>query len=56
MIIEGVAPERLETLVADAFDPYWRITLDFLKIAFAPGRNGSTNAASSTARTRAALS
>ena len=33
-IIEGVAPERLLTLVADRFDPYWRITLDFLKIAF----------------------
>jgi ATP-dependent helicase/nuclease subunit B len=35
MIIEGVDPERLGGLVADAFDPYWRITLDFLKIAFA---------------------
>jgi ATP-dependent helicase/nuclease subunit B len=35
MIIEGVDPERLAGLVADAFDPYWRITLDFLKIAFA---------------------
>jgi len=35
LIIEGVDPVRLETLVADAFDPYWRITLDFLKIAFA---------------------
>ncbi len=34
-IIEDVAPERLETLVADRFDPYWGITLDFLKIAFA---------------------
>jgi ATP-dependent helicase/nuclease subunit B len=33
MIIEGVAWERLDTLVADAFDPYWRVTLDFLKIA-----------------------
>jgi ATP-dependent helicase/nuclease subunit B len=33
MIIEGVAWERLDGLVADAFDPYWRITLDFLKIA-----------------------
>ena len=33
MIIEGVAWERLDCLVADAFDPYWRITLDFLKIA-----------------------
>jgi ATP-dependent helicase/nuclease subunit B len=34
-IIEDVAPERLETLVADRFDPYWGITLNFLKIAFA---------------------
>jgi ATP-dependent helicase/nuclease subunit B len=33
MIIEGVGWERLDGLVADAFDPYWRITLDFLKIA-----------------------
>jgi len=33
MIIEGVAWERLDRLVADTFDPYWRITLDFLKIA-----------------------
>ncbi len=35
MIIEGVDPERLDDLVTDNFDPYWRITLDFLKIAFA---------------------
>ena len=35
MIIEGVASERLDRLVTDNFDPYWRITLDFLKIAFA---------------------
>ncbi len=34
MRIEGVGFERLRPLVADAFDPYWRITLDFLKIAF----------------------
>jgi ATP-dependent helicase/nuclease subunit B len=33
MIIEGVAWERLDRLAPDAFDPYWRITLDFLKIA-----------------------
>ena len=33
MIIEGVPWEKLDRLVADAFDPYWRITLDFLKIA-----------------------
>jgi ATP-dependent helicase/nuclease subunit B len=31
--IEGVGFERLGGLVADSFDPYWRITLDFLKIA-----------------------
>ncbi|MBV8795590.1 MAG: double-strand break repair protein AddB, partial [Hyphomicrobiales bacterium] len=35
MIIEGVAWSRLETLAPDIYDPYWRITLDFLKIAFA---------------------
>ena len=35
MIIEGVPWSRLETIVADAFDPYWKITLDFLKIAVA---------------------
>ncbi len=35
LIIEGVDPVRLEGLVTDNFDPYWRITLDFLKIAFA---------------------
>jgi ATP-dependent helicase/nuclease subunit B len=34
MRIEGVGFDRLGALVADAFDPYWRITLDFLKIAF----------------------
>ena len=34
-IIEGVEPERLADLVADRFDPYWGVTLDFLKIAFA---------------------
>jgi ATP-dependent helicase/nuclease subunit B len=34
MIIDDVAPERLKTLVADAYDPYWGVTLDFLKIAF----------------------
>ena len=31
--IEGISFERLRPLVADAFDPYWRVTLDFLKIA-----------------------
>ncbi len=31
--IEGIGFERLGGLVADSFDPYWRITLDFLKIA-----------------------
>ncbi|THD46413.1 MAG: double-strand break repair protein AddB [Bradyrhizobium sp.] len=34
-LIEDVSPERLQGLVADRFDPYWGITLDFLKIAFA---------------------
>ena len=34
-VIEDVDPERLNTLVADRFDPYWGVTLDFLKIAFA---------------------
>src|SRR3984893_17380179 len=35
MIIEGAPWTRLETLAPDLYDPYWRITLDFLKIAFA---------------------
>ena len=35
MIIEGVAWSRVETLAPERYDPYWRITLDFLKIAFA---------------------
>jgi ATP-dependent helicase/nuclease subunit B len=39
MIIEGVAWEKLDGLVADAFDPYWRITLDFLRIAVAAWPN-----------------
>jgi ATP-dependent helicase/nuclease subunit B len=34
MRIEGIGFERLATLAGDAFDPYWRITLEFLKIAF----------------------
>ena len=34
-IIEGVDSERLADLVADRFDPYWGVTLDFLKTAFA---------------------
>ncbi len=34
MIIEGVDWRRIETLAPDAYDSYWRITLDFLKIAF----------------------
>src|SRR5271165_3158817 len=34
MIIAGVDPKALETLAPEAHDPYWRITLDFLKIAF----------------------
>ena len=35
MIIEGAPWSKLETLAPDLYDPYWRITLDFLKIAFA---------------------
>ncbi len=35
MIIEGAPWAKVETLAPDAYDPYWRITLDFLKIAFA---------------------
>jgi ATP-dependent helicase/nuclease subunit B len=35
MRLEGVGFERLQPLVADPYDAYWRITLDFLKIAFA---------------------
>ena len=35
MIIEGAPWTRLETLAPELYDPYWRITLDFLKIAFA---------------------
>ena len=35
MIIEGVDWRRLETLAPEEYDVYWRITLDFLKIAFA---------------------
>ena len=34
MIIEGAPWSMLETLAPDLYDPYWRITLDFLKIAF----------------------
>jgi ATP-dependent helicase/nuclease subunit B len=34
MRIEGVGFERLGDIVGDQFDPYWKITLDFLKIAF----------------------
>ena len=33
MIIEGVAWDALRPLATDEFDPYWRITLEFLKIA-----------------------
>ncbi len=35
IIIEGAPWTKLETLAPDLYDPYWRITLDFLKIAFA---------------------
>ncbi|MGH6843543.1 MAG: double-strand break repair protein AddB, partial [Methylocella sp.] len=34
LIIEDVAWERLNPLVLPEFDSYWRITLDFLNIAF----------------------
>ena len=34
MIIEGVDWRRLERLAPEEYDVYWRITLDFLKIAF----------------------
>jgi ATP-dependent helicase/nuclease subunit B len=33
MIIEGMAWEKVQTLCLPQFDDYWRITLDFLKIA-----------------------
>ena len=35
MIIEGIDWTALEKIVPDAFDQYWRITLEFLKIAVA---------------------
>ena len=35
MIIEGVDWRRIERLAPEGYDSYWRITLDFLKIAFA---------------------
>src|SRR5208282_4750476 len=35
MIIEGAPWAKIETLAPEAYDPYWGITLDFLKIAFA---------------------
>ena len=35
MIIEGAPWTKLETLAPELYDPYWRITLDFLKIAAA---------------------
>lgn len=35
LIIEGVDWRKLETLAPEGCDPYWRITLDFLAIAFA---------------------
>ena len=35
MIIEGIDWMALEDIVPDAFDHYWRITLEFLKIAVA---------------------
>ena len=35
MIIEGASWDRLEALAPETYDSYWRITLDFLKIAVA---------------------
>src|SRR5271163_5032285 len=35
MIIEGAPWTKIETLAPGFYDPYWGITLDFLKIAFA---------------------
>jgi ATP-dependent helicase/nuclease subunit B len=35
MIIEGADPEKLQGLAPEAYDTYWGVTLDFLKIAFA---------------------
>jgi ATP-dependent helicase/nuclease subunit B len=35
MIIEGVDWRKLKTLEPEEYDNYWRITLDFLQIAFA---------------------
>ena len=35
MIIEGAPWTKLEMLAPELYDPYWRITLDFLKIAVA---------------------
>jgi ATP-dependent helicase/nuclease subunit B len=35
MIIESVDWRKLERLAPDGYDAYWRITLDFLRIAFA---------------------
>ncbi len=35
LIIEKVDPKALERLAPEAYDRYWGITLDFLKIAFA---------------------
>lgn len=35
MVIEGIDWTALEKIVPDAFDHYWRITLEFLKIAVA---------------------
>jgi ATP-dependent helicase/nuclease subunit B len=34
MIIEGAPWAKIKTLAPEVYDPYWRITLDFLKIAF----------------------
>lgn len=34
LMIEGVPASKLDSLAPETFDKYWRITLDFLKIAF----------------------
>ena len=50
MIIEGAPWTKLETLAPELYDPYWRITLDFLKIAVAGWPEWLASAASSTGR------
>ena len=54
-IIEGVDPARLGELVAERFDPYWGVTLDFLKIAFANWPDWLAERGLADRATRAAL-